>query len=660
MRHDDLSPRDCGPARGPSRKRRLQFENLEERTLLSNYTVSELYHLGIPTVRETVNGATTDYYNPASPFVFNTGSGSNTVNILDTSAGIAIKETGYGNDTVNLGSGSSVQGILAPVTLQNPPSYNTIDVDDSADATARVVALSTYSSSGYNWGLITGLAPAAINYKYYDTSSLTIATGSGAGTVNVNATGVPTNIKDGGADDLILGSFDGVKEIVGTLTLQNPPSHNTIFVDDSADATARVVALSTYSSSGYNWGSITGLAPAAINYKYDDTSSVVNIWTSTGRVTWNVSANAMTSASGVEVDDNGFAINSVPILTPGAATSYSPAPAGAPLFHSGGPSYLDVVQGGAADCWLMASLAEVAARAPQDIVNMFTYDGTIVDNGSTVGLYTVRFFDPAGNPLSVQVDTELPAGGQTYAHVSNALGTQALWVALAEKAYAVQNALGRVNTNHEFWNNYGALDYGDAAWALQAITGHSAIDMGLFTTGIYTSIAAGGLEVICTPSSSPLIPFLVGNHCYAVVCVNGSSNNPFQVFNPWGTDSSGWAPGHANQIWGLFWTNALVLQLCFVEQAFGTGAGLWSEVTEPVKAPSGSASSVDGYGTSGTISSTSDSLDGKVTGTAVAAFHDHGGTATGYYRPTQWTAIGFDERDEATPTGLRARRHTGW
>ncbi len=74
----------------------------------------------------------------------------------------------------------------------------------------------------------------------------------------------------------------------------------------------------------------------------------------------------------------------------------------------------------------MASLAELAARDPQEIKNMFTYDGTTVDNGATVGLYTVRFFTSSGSPAYVQVDTELPSAGEYYDSVNNDLGTQAL------------------------------------------------------------------------------------------------------------------------------------------------------------------------------------------------------------------------------------------
>ena len=295
IRQDDRSHRDVTRARVPSRKQRLQLENLEERHLLSTYTVSESYLFGIiPTVTETVNNTTTNYYFPSSPFVVNTGSGSNTVNILNTSAHIAINETGAGSDTVNVGSGGSVQGILAPVTLQNPPNWNTINVNDSADTTARTVTLSTYSSGGANWGSITGLAPAAINFKYVDTSSVNITTGSAADTVNVLATGVTTNITGEGPDVVNVGNGGSVQGILGTLNLQNPPNYNTVNVNDSADTTARTATLSTYSSGGANWGSITGLAPAAINFKYFDTSSV-NITTGSAADTVNVLATGVTT-----------------------------------------------------------------------------------------------------------------------------------------------------------------------------------------------------------------------------------------------------------------------------------------------------------------------------------------------------------------------------
>ena len=179
------------------------------------------------------------------------------------------------------------------MTIQNPPSFDTIIVNDAVDTVARTATLSTFVSGGVNSGAITGLAPAAINFKYAGTSSVSIITGSGNDTVNVRATGVTTNLSSfGGHDTVNVGNAGSVQGILGTLNIQNPPNFDTINVDDSADTVARTATLSTFASAGANFGSITGLAPAAINFKYADTSSPVNISTAVGRVSWVVFTDA--------------------------------------------------------------------------------------------------------------------------------------------------------------------------------------------------------------------------------------------------------------------------------------------------------------------------------------------------------------------------------
>ena len=217
--------------------------------------------------------------------------------------------------------------------------------------------------------------------------------------------------------------------------------------------------------------------------------------------------------------------------------AYSPAPANAPLFNNGQPSYLDVEQGNLGDCWLLASLAEVAARDPQDIKNMFTYDGTTLDNGATVGLYTVRFYSTGGSAVYILVDTELPSGGEYYDFIDNGLGTQALWVALAEKAFAEANALGYVTTSNPGQDSYDALNGGWPSWALQAITGEPATRYSTNPTNIASAWNAGDLIVLDT--GDPISSAIVGDHSYAVVGYNASSGKPFEVFNPWGTNASG-------------------------------------------------------------------------------------------------------------------------
>ena len=152
IRQDDRPRHSLTRARSPIRRRRLQLESLEERMVLSTYTLSEFFSAGVPVVRETVNGVTTNFVNPTSPFMVNTATAGDTVNVLDTSARVAISVNGFAGDTVNVGNAGSVQGILAPVTIQNPPSLSTINVNDSADAAARTATLSTFASGGTTGG----------------------------------------------------------------------------------------------------------------------------------------------------------------------------------------------------------------------------------------------------------------------------------------------------------------------------------------------------------------------------------------------------------------------------------------------------------------------------------------------------------------------------
>ncbi len=268
-----------------------------------------------------------------------------------------------------------------------------------------------------------------------------------------------------------------------------------------------------------------------------------------------------------------WAANYQSITTPMNLTVNHPAAGGTysnvngSLFGAYGPVYTDVQQGAAGDCWLMASLAEVAARAPQDIRNMFTYLGTANENGVTVGFYDVRFFNNSGQATYVTVDTELPNGGGEYDHVSNGV----LWVALAEKAYAEANGYRYVSTGSEGSDSYNALNGGDPSWALRAITGKSASDYSINPSNIATAWNQGKLVVIYT--NSPVSPYIVPSHAYAVVGYNSAAGTPFTVYNPWGTNASGWALGTYNghAVYGLFSANAAFLSQNFVAYSLGVG-----------------------------------------------------------------------------------------
>jgi hypothetical protein len=202
----------------------------------------------------------------------------------------------------------------------------------------------------------------------------------------------------------------------------------------------------------------------------------------------------------------------------GDSTNWAYYPVSVPLW-TGTPVYKDVFQNTVADCWLMASLAEVALRDPSYIQNMIT------DNGDNT--YTVRFFN-GGTPEYVTVDNYLPGGGRhAYAWTT----ATSMWPALIEKAYVQANAAGMVMSHHQGQDSYQALDYGYASWALSAITGLSATDSSsIDANSIANDWSAGKFLVLCT-TGSPANSALAPTHCYAVLNDQGGE---VTLFNPWG------------------------------------------------------------------------------------------------------------------------------
>ena len=213
--------------------------------------------------------------------------------------------------------------------------------------------------------------------------------------------------------------------------------------------------------------------------------------------------------------------------------------------------------------WVTAGAGEPGggggARDPNDIESMFTKDGSSTVDGSEVGYYTVRFFNNNGSPVYVQVDTQFPSAGQEYDQVVNVLGTKALWVALAEKAYAEAGYLGYVNIPLLLGLLHSAGRPGrrrrSSSWAPTL----SPASPPATTASIPRTSPEPGTQASSScsaPTPSPETPTSVGGHAYAVVGYNPWLGEPFEVFNPWGVDSlvplgsSYWmAPG--NTVFGL-------------------------------------------------------------------------------------------------------------
>jgi hypothetical protein len=124
----------------------------------------------------------------------NTGGGTDTVNVQATTGALTVNAAGNANAVVNVGNAGSVQAINGSLTINDPSSYAAINVDDSADGSARAVSLYTIMMGGVSFGRITGLAPADIQYNYLETNNVSVQTGASGAAVYALTTVVPVNL----------------------------------------------------------------------------------------------------------------------------------------------------------------------------------------------------------------------------------------------------------------------------------------------------------------------------------------------------------------------------------------------------------------------------------------------------------------------------------
>jgi hypothetical protein len=111
-----------------------------------------------------------------------TGRGNDSVNVTRNSEVLNLN-SGGGLDTVNVGDSSDgVQLITGPVTVNNSPSYTTLNINDAPDAVGRSATIDLTTIGGAPHGRLAGLAPATIAWKVADisfTNPLRIDAGAG-------------------------------------------------------------------------------------------------------------------------------------------------------------------------------------------------------------------------------------------------------------------------------------------------------------------------------------------------------------------------------------------------------------------------------------------------------------------------------------------------
>jgi hypothetical protein len=198
------------------------------------------------------------------------GGGTTIVNVLGTAAGtnyVINTGTGSSSYTINLSSATNsldpLQGVL---TIQGQGGPTTLVINDQGTSTPNLtytLTAITFQRTGTN----------LVNYA--NIQALTINTGTGVDTVNVQSTSGPLSVNTfggGGQDVVALGNAGSVQSIRGVVTIGlSSLSTAQVRVDDSADPTGQTVTLSAAPT-----GTITGLLPnnAPIIYDLAHTASV--------------------------------------------------------------------------------------------------------------------------------------------------------------------------------------------------------------------------------------------------------------------------------------------------------------------------------------------------------------------------------------------------
>ena len=194
----------------------------------------------------------------------------------------------------------------------------------------------------------------------------------------------------------------------------------------------------------------------------------------------------------------------------------------------------NIAQGDVGDCYFLAALLTVAARAPETILNM------VRDNGN--GTYTVSFhskYDGVPNPVTVTVNGDIPySDGEPLQNgIEKIGGKNVSWAAIIEKGWAAAN--GNSYKGIEGTDLSNAQDH-DVHNALYAITGKVPVDRnpgGPMTGVSFAQMQQDFTNGLVTLGTSNDDGKLVSNHACALLSVN-SSNETVVVGDPAGEQTT--------------------------------------------------------------------------------------------------------------------------
>jgi hypothetical protein len=215
------------------------------------------------------------------------------VHVLANAAPVII--AGSAPNHVEVGNNGRLTNILSDVSVSNARNTTDLVSDDSADPGSATVTITSNTVSYGN--------PNAV-LRYSNLASLTVRTGAGAATANVQSTSAATNVVGGGPLTVNVGNAGTVQGIRAALTVSDPAGRlATVNVNDQNDAADRStnITLDTVTQ-GVDFLRLQNLAPATIYAASAQTSALV-VNGGSGSSVWAIEA----TAAGVNTTFNGGA-----------------------------------------------------------------------------------------------------------------------------------------------------------------------------------------------------------------------------------------------------------------------------------------------------------------------------------------------------------------
>lgn len=174
----------------------------------------------------------------------NSGSGSDTVNVKAV-LGPTTVNAEAGPDTINVGSlapaaGGTVNPIAAALTVNGGANADTLNLDDTEDASPNSGVLTATQLTGLGMG-------AGITYGALETLYISLGAGGNSFNVQATAAGTATTLNSGNGDDVLTVDSNGaapdgtVDGVVSSLTINGQSGFNVLTTEDYSDTTGDTV-----------------------------------------------------------------------------------------------------------------------------------------------------------------------------------------------------------------------------------------------------------------------------------------------------------------------------------------------------------------------------------------------------------------------------------